>query len=148
MSRRSRPMLLRDVRLGASFRRRHCSDLCTPASYRRWNFRYAGVVTVVLAYGIGARRWALVSAVLLGWFPIAVAVNLVAYRVLPPTLTFSDDYLTHLKEMTTEPQPRLPDLEPPPSAWAIYMFVVLRIAVGLLSMVAVMFLSGQWDTSN
>jgi len=70
-----------------------------PASYNRWFFYYNLCLTGLVAYGLGARGWVLLIAVLLGFFPVAMGTSFIARRVLPPRLTFSDDYLTHLKDI-------------------------------------------------
>jgi hypothetical protein len=56
-------------------------------------------LTGLLAYGLGARGWALLIAVIVGFFPMAMALGAVARRVVPPKLTLSDYYLTHLKDV-------------------------------------------------
>jgi len=69
-----------------------------PRSYSKWLGYYNLCLTGVIAYGFGARGWILVAAVLIGFFPLAMVSSVIARRVLPPNLIFSDDYLTHLKE--------------------------------------------------
>ena len=54
-------------------------------------------LTGVIAYGFGARGWLLAAAVPIGAFPVAIVCALIAGRVLPPTLIFSDDYLDDIK---------------------------------------------------
>jgi hypothetical protein len=96
----SRRLRWTQIDLGHSF---HCpgcgSSLCFPRSYTTWSAFYSLCLTGVLAYGLGARGWGLMVAVLLGFFPLAVVTSAIARRVLPPKLIFSDDYLTHLKDI-------------------------------------------------
>jgi DNA-directed RNA polymerase subunit RPC12/RpoP len=86
------------IRRAEAIRCPHCgSKLKIPESYRMWNAAYAFGLAVVFAYAIGVRGAGLFLATLTGWFPIMTAVFWVAHRILPPTLIFSDDYLTDIK---------------------------------------------------
>lgn len=88
------------IRFGESFDCPACgASLCVPNSYVKWLSHYNVRLTGLLAYGLGARGWAVLIAVLLGFFPMAMALGAIARRVQPPKLTFSDDYLTHLKDV-------------------------------------------------
>jgi hypothetical protein len=88
------------IRFGQSFRCTECgASLCVPRSYNKWLAYYTLCLTALLAFWLGARGWMMLVAVLLGFFPVAMATATIARRVLPPKLTFSDDYLTHLKDI-------------------------------------------------
>jgi len=54
--------------------------------------------TGVIAYGFGARGLTFLAVVLIGFFPVAMVSSVIARRVLPPTLIFSDDYLTDFRK--------------------------------------------------
>lgn len=68
-----------------------------PGSYNRAFGFYMLFLTGVVAFGLGARGWLLAVSVLVGFFPMAMLGTLVAMRVLPPTLVFSDEYLEDIR---------------------------------------------------
>ena len=87
------------IRFGKTIRCPWCgSTLRAPQSYSQWLALSNLCLTGVIAFGFGARGLTFLAAVLIGFFPIAMVSSVIARRVLPPTLTFSDDYLTDIRK--------------------------------------------------
>ena len=86
------------IQFGRTFRCPWCdASLCVPRSYITWSGCYNLCVTGLLAFGLGARGWSLVVAVLSGFLPVAMVSSAIARQLHPPTLIFSDDYLIDIK---------------------------------------------------
>jgi hypothetical protein len=54
-------------------------------------------LTGAISYAVGARGMIFIGSVVVGFFPIAMVWSTIARRVLPPTLIFSDEYLTDIR---------------------------------------------------
>jgi hypothetical protein len=54
-------------------------------------------LTSLISYAFGARGIVFLGSVIIGFFPIAMVWSTIARRLLPPTLIFSDEYLTDIK---------------------------------------------------
>jgi hypothetical protein len=56
------------------------------------------LVAGIIAYSLGARGAVLLFAVVLIFFPVAMIVSSISRRLVPPTLTFGDDWSSHLRD--------------------------------------------------
>lgn len=91
------------MRFGSVFRCPTCgSKICVPDSYVKRLGLIALGVTGLLSYGVGARSWSILALVAGGFFPVYVVMFGLARRVAPPTLTFSDEYLSDLRKPERE----------------------------------------------
>jgi len=73
------------------------SSLLVPKSYSQWLALSNLCLTGGTAYGVGARGIVFLAAVVIGFFPVGMILSIIARRLLPPTLIFSDDYLMDIR---------------------------------------------------
>src|SRR5580704_17801636 len=64
---------------------------CVSRSYLYFQAVVTIVVTGIGAYALGMRNTILLSAVVLGFFPVAMIVSFLTRRLVPPTLKLGDD---------------------------------------------------------
>lgn len=89
----STPLSWREVDLSSSFRCQACNQaLEIPRSYSQCLCLLSVMLISLVAYAFGARQGILLSAVLVGFFPVHIVVVSLARILLPPNLRLSDDY--------------------------------------------------------